>query len=77
MPDNNHPATKQDIVDLRAENIDLHDKLVEQMRDMQTEVLRAFHNWSRPADIKLRSREERIALLEERLSEMERGGPRT
>jgi len=44
MPDNNHPATRQDIADLRAENIELHDKLVEQMRDMQTEVLRAFHN---------------------------------
>jgi hypothetical protein len=65
MPDST-PATKQDILELR-------DALVEQMRDMQTEVLRAFHNWARPTDIKLRSHEERLALLEERVQSLERG----
>lgn len=62
------PATKQDLQDLKEE-------LIEAMRDMQTEVLRAFHNWARPTDVKLRSHEERIALLEERLTEIERHRP--
>lgn len=66
MNPNHEPATKQDIAELR-------EALTEQMRDMQTEVLRAFHNWARPAEIKLRSHEERITLLEERIGEAERG----
>jgi hypothetical protein len=74
------PATKHDLELLRQaieQKIDQRsEQLVDSMRDMQTEVLRAFHNWARPADIKLRSHEERIALLEERITEIERGrGP--
>jgi hypothetical protein len=65
MPDNNH-ATKQDL-------LELEERLVERMRDMQTEVLRAFHNWARPAEVKFRSHEERLTLLEERISDIERG----
>ena len=42
------PATKQDLTEL-------HTALIEAMRDMQTEVLRAFHNWASPVDVKLRS----------------------
>jgi len=34
---------------------ELSDRLVEQMRDMQTEVLRAFHDWASPVEIKLRA----------------------
>jgi hypothetical protein len=69
MPDQDErPATKHDLDQLEA-------RLVENMRDMQTEVLRAFHNWARPAEIKLRSHEERLTLLEERISEIERGKP--
>ncbi len=60
------PATKHDLDQLEA-------RLVEATRDMQTEVLRAFHNWARPAEVKLRSHEERLTLLEERISEIERG----
>ncbi len=48
MTDDNAPATKRD---LRVQR----DELIEAMRDMQTEVLRAFHNWARPTDVKLRS----------------------
>lgn len=73
MPDDQSPATKQD---LRA----LEDRLTETMRDMQTEVLRAFHNWARPTEIKTRSLgaaiaglEERVSLLEERLNETGKG----
>jgi hypothetical protein len=62
------PATKHDLDQLEA-------RLVETTRDMQTEVLRAFHNWARPAEVKLRSHEERLTLLEERISEIERSRP--
>ncbi len=40
MPED-RPATKQD---LEA----MEERLIEKMRDMQTEVLRAFHDWARP-----------------------------
>jgi hypothetical protein len=67
MPgDHNAPTTKQDLQDLR-------NQVIEAMRDMQTEVLRAFHNWASPTDIKIRSHEERITMLEERLREIEGG----
>jgi hypothetical protein len=42
------------------------------VRDVQTEVLRTFQNAARQTDIKMRSHEERIALLEQRLYEIER-----
>jgi hypothetical protein len=41
MPDDSRPATKQDLDQLE-------ERLIEKMRDMQTEVLRAFHDWARP-----------------------------
>ena len=72
MPDNNH-ATKQDLAELRSHVDERFDQIIEATRDMQTEVLRAFHNWASPTDIKIRSHEERIALLEERLREIEGG----
>jgi hypothetical protein len=76
MPDHT-PATREDLQELARsiarDNEQLRNQLVEQMRDMQTEVLRAFHNWARPTDIKLRSHEERLALLEERVQSLERG----
>jgi hypothetical protein len=46
------------------------------MRDMQTEVLRAFYDWARPVDLKLKAippLDERLGLLEERVSKLERG----
>lgn len=86
MADNNY-ATKQDLQELRAHvderlnQVDARfdqvgarfDQVIEATRDMQTEVLRAFHNWARPAEVKIRSHEERLTLLEERVSEIERG----
>ena len=71
MPDNNY-ATKQDLAALRAHVDERFDQIIEATRDMQTEVLRAFHNWARPTEIKTRSHEERLTLLEERVSEIER-----
>lgn len=82
MADDNQPATKQDVLDLKVELkrdlLDLEDRLVEKMRDMQTEVLRAFHDWARPVEIKLRTLpmiDERLGLLEERISRLEREHP--
>lgn len=51
-------------------------ELIESMRDMQPEVLRAFHAWARPIEIRLRSfddMQQRLGLLEERVSNIERG----
>lgn len=68
-----------DMAQLRTQlngNMDrLREDLVEQMRDMQTEVLRAFHGWASPIEIRLRAlpnMEERLVLLEERVSAIER-----
>jgi hypothetical protein len=70
MPDdNNQPATKQDLIELR-------DELTEVMRDMQSEFLSAFHAWARPVEIRLRAIpqiDERLGLLEDRVSAIERG----
>ena len=77
------PATKADLNNLRKELLgELHgslttlrDELIDKMRDMQTEVLRAFHGWASPIEIRLRSLPnigERLGLLEERVSSIER-----
>lgn len=88
MASNDHePATKGDISAVRTElsavrhdlteRMDrMHDDLVEKMRDMQTEVLRAFLSWARPIEIRLRAFDDiqqRLGLLEERVSAIERG----
>jgi len=116
MSDDNEPATKRDLQELRSETkqelrelraetkqefrelraemavqfqridtqfqrIDTQfqrqaEQLTEAMRDMQTEVLRAFHYWARPVDMRLRTLtviEERLGLLEERVGRIERG----
>ena len=39
-----------DMSELRNQIDRSHDDLVEKMRDMQTEVLRAFHGWARPLE---------------------------
>jgi|SRR5579872_2438805 len=82
-PNGNQPATKADIAVLDGKIVVLdqkmdrmHDDLVEKMRDTQTEVLRAFHSWARPTEIRLRSLDDvqqRLGLLEERVSAIERG----
>lgn len=91
MPNyDNSPATKKDLAVLRADfatlrgdfgtlraHVDqLGDNLTERMRDMQSEVLRAFYDWARPVDMKLPAiprLDERVGLLEERVAKLERG----
>ncbi|MGA3202913.1 MAG: hypothetical protein ABSF12_10525 [Bryobacteraceae bacterium] len=53
-----------------------HEKVTEQIRDSQTELLRAFNEWARPVDVRLRHADElvqRMGWLEERVSKLERG----
>jgi|HubBroStandDraft_5_1064220.scaffolds.fasta_scaffold595953_2 hypothetical protein len=77
MPNDDHqPATKGDILQVRTEIAEMKESLTESMRDMQTEVLRAFYDWARPVDLKLKAippLDERLGLLEERVSKLERG----
>lgn len=76
-------ALKSDIKDLRTESKgDMHameERVVERIRDSQTEVLRAFHGWARSMEIRSRGTtatvvglDERLVLVEERVSELER-----
>ena len=52
--DRNAPATKGDLETLRSELHDhmteLRSGLTEQMRDVQTELLRAFYSYAQSAD---------------------------
>ena len=54
---------------------DSRDQLIKCMRDVQTEIIRAFYDVARPIELKLRAIpaiEERLGLLEERVSRIER-----
>ena len=54
----------------------LEERLVEKMRDMQTELLRAFHDWARSMETRTRVLpliDERLGILEDRGSKLERG----
>ena len=80
-------ASKQDLVQLRQETkqdmtgmenrlVDMENRLVEAIRDSQTEVLRAFYNWARPIEIRLNRTDEiatRLSWIEERIAALERG----
>ena len=72
MPDPDY-ATKQDVRELHVRMDQMQDHMIEAMRDTQTEVLRAFHNWASPMDVRIRGHEERLTLMEERVREIERG----
>ena len=73
MPDDrNAPATKGDVQDAVQ-------GLMEAMRDIQTELLKAFYNFARSNEARLTEAEresaavkERLAIVESRLTELER-----
>ena len=92
--DDERPATKGDLSrlreelrgeirasadQLREEMSGLRDELIDKMRDIETNLLRAFQDWSAPVAIQLRSIphiEQRLGLLEERVTAIEhRQGP--
>ena len=80
MPnDDDSPVTKRDLQELRtathADMQQLRDDLIEKMREMQTEVLRAFYGWAKPVESRLRNVDEinsRLGLLEERVTAIEK-----
>jgi len=65
-------ATKKDLADMEQ-------RLVENLRDMETKLLTAFHGWGRPMEIRVNGMtsvvmgfDERLTLAEQRISELER-----
>ena len=54
----------------------MEQRLNDRIEAVETKLLTAFHDWARPVEIRLRTLpmlEERLGLLEERVSKMERG----
>jgi hypothetical protein len=80
-------ATKQDLaevrqdvnevrIELKEDMKQMEDRLVEAIRDAQTEMLCAFYNWARPVDLRLNRTDEvaqRLSWIEERIAALERG----
>ncbi len=91
--DNDSPATKQDIADLREQLrsematkqdlAHLTDHLTELARDIETRLLTAFHGYGKGVsnrlheyEISKRTLEDRVAILEDRVLNIETGhGP--
>ena len=64
---------KRDLAEAMQQNTD---KLTEAIRDSQTEVLRAFYDWSRPIEVRLNRTDEiatRLSWIEGRIAALERG----
>ena len=76
MENGHEPATKQDIVDaIKASE----DRVIEAMRDGQTEILTAFYGYTQTTDAKLREGEpsdiglrQRLTAVESRILEVEK-----
>ena len=76
MDDLNAPATKGDVIQAVGE---LKEELVETMRDVQTELLKAFYSFAKSTEAKLSDAEisdhlirQRVSAVESRLTEIER-----
>ncbi len=64
-------ALDENIAMVRAEIHHISDDLKEQMRDNQTELLRAFYGHMQTQDTRLNSSEEELAALKKRLGILE------
>ena len=64
MENGHEPATKQDV-------IDAVDRVVEAMRDLQTEILTAFYGYTQTTDAKLKEGEQSDIGLRQRLTAVE------
>ena len=51
---------------------DLRSYMDERTHDVETKLLKAFHGWARTMEIRVRSADERISIIEERVAELER-----
>jgi len=76
MTNGDQPATKQDVVDAVKAS---EERVIETMRDIQTELLKGFYNYAHSADERMASNEgeassvkKRLAILESRMTEVER-----
>jgi hypothetical protein len=68
--------SKKDLAELRQDMTAMEGRLIEAIRDSQTEVLRAFYNWVRPVELRLNRVDEvaqRLSWIEERIAALERG----
>jgi len=70
---------KEDLQHLKADLLQRMDNLLEAMRDMQTESLKAFYSYAKSTDVKLKDGEmadyalrERVSAVEFRITEVER-----
>jgi hypothetical protein len=78
--DNNEPATKKDLAELETRIVD---RLTELIRDVETQLLTAFHGYGKGQAARMHSLEvsdsataQRLAALEERVLNLEtRRGP--
>ena len=74
----NLPATKQDISNLRTEMGDLRTEMLERIEHVETTLLKEFRKWAVRNDSTLRVHDarsigydQRLSVLEERVSELE------
>ncbi len=80
MEDLNAPATKGDVIlAVKQAKDELKDELTETMRDVQTELLKAFYSFAKSTEAKLSDAEiydhlirQRVSAVESRITEGER-----
>jgi hypothetical protein len=77
--DKNRPATLADLEKLQGNLERLQESLEKRIEKTETKLLSAFHSWARSMEIRVRhanqnvfGMDERLALAEERISELER-----
>jgi hypothetical protein len=61
--------------DLRQAFESLESRLTERIHDSETKILSAFYGWARPVEMRIKQLpviDERLGLLEERITAMER-----
>ena len=76
MEDRNAPATKADLAEAMRQ---LEDRLTETVRDVQTELLKAFYSFAKSTEAKFTDAEvsdhlirQRVSAVESRITEIER-----
>ena len=70
------PELRQHLNAMEQRMVEMEQRLVDRIEAVETKLLTAFHDWARPVEIRLRTlpmMEERLGLLEERVSKIERG----
>jgi hypothetical protein len=83
MENDNAPATKADIAQLRNEVANNKQEVLEAIERVETTLLTEFHKWAHTYEVRARGTstmvstfEERLGVAEERISNLERRLPR-